>query len=238
MVKLHELPSTKVAMGAKLPPSPPKLITHTNADLFRVADYGLYALKQKKDEYVYSNIEYNEKYPETLSRQQISYLTVLFQSVHDYMDTNPLLDASAHRITKALRKRTVNLGRIYKSHYEELNNLDLPPLLYRACKKLLIFVLKLVKRFHFCDELIMDIKKIPNRPADMILRVLVREIILSYQEARQTIKLPTYPYVMKRLKEIDQDSTKIKLSPRQYGNYKIWMERGTYYWYIQPKSRH
>jgi hypothetical protein len=120
MVKLYELPSTKVVMGVKLPPPPTKLTTHTNADLFRVADYGLYALQQKKDEYVYSNIEYNEKYPETLNRQQIDYLTVLFQSVHNYLITNPLLDASIHRITKALRQKTTNLGKSYKFHYKEL----------------------------------------------------------------------------------------------------------------------
>jgi hypothetical protein len=232
MVKLHELPSTKVAMGAKLPPSLPKLTTHTNADLFRVADYGLYALKQKKDEYVYSNIEYNEKYPETLSRQQISYLTVLFQSVNDYMDTNPLLDASAHRITKALRQKTTDLGKSYKFHYKELEKLGLPSSLNEACKKLIVFVLELVESFHFIDELITDIRKIPNRPADGNLRVLVHEIIFNYQKEKQTDKFPTYPYVVKKLKEKIQD--KFKLSVRQYGNYKVWLKRGTLYWYIQP----
>ena len=141
MVKLHELPSTKVAMGIKLPPSPPKFTTHTNADLFRVADYGLYALKQKKNEYVYSNIEYNEKYPETLNRQQMDYLTALFDSVHDYLNTNPLLDASIHRITKALRQKTAELGQSYKFHYKELNNLGLPSSLNETCEKLIFFVL-------------------------------------------------------------------------------------------------
>lgn len=232
MVKLHELPSTKVAMGAKLPPSPPKLTTHTNADLFRVADFGLYALKQKKDEYVYSNIEYNEKFPETLSCQQISYLTVLFQSVHDYIDTNPLLDASAHRITKALRQKTTDLGKSYKFHYKDLEKLGLPSSLNEACKKLIVFVLELVESFHFIDELITDIRKIPNRPADGTLRVLVHEIILNYQEEKQTDKFPTYPYVVKKLKEKIQG--KFKLSVRQYGNYKVWLKRGTLYWYIQP----
>lgn len=234
MVKLHELPSTKVAMGAKLPPSPPKLITHTNADLFRVADYGLYALKQKKDEYVYSNIEYNEKYPETLSRQQISYLTVLFQSVHDYMDTNPLLDASAHRITKALRQKTTDLGKSYKFHYKELEKLGLPSSLNEACKKLMVFVLELVESFHFIDELITDIRKIPNRPADGAIRMSVHEIIFNYQNERGTEEFPKFLHVLNALKEKHKDQLKFTLSVRQYGNYKKWLKRGTYYWYIQP----
>jgi len=232
MVKLHELPSTKVVMGVKLPPPPPTLTTHTNADLFRVADHGLYALQQKKDEYVYSNIEYNEKYPETLNRQQIDYLTVLFQSVHDYLITNPLLDASIHRITKALRQKTTDLGKSNKFHYKELETLGLPSDLNEACKKLIVFILELVESFHFIDELITNIRKIPNRPADGNLRVLVHEIIFNYQEEKQTDKFPTYPYVVKKLKEKNQGE--LKLSVRQYGNYKVWLKRGTFYWYIQP----
>ena len=234
MVKLHELPSTKVVMGVKLPPPQPKLTTHSNADLFRVADYGLYALKQMKDEYVYSSIEYNEKYPETLSRQQIDYLTVLFQSVHDYLITNPLLDASIHRITKALRQKTTDLGKSYKFHYKELETLGLPSGLNDACKKLIVFVLELVESFHFIDELITDIRKIPNRPADGNLRVLVHEIILDYQKEKATDQPPRYPYVIKKLKEKHQGKSKLKLSVRQYGNYKAWLKRGTFYWYIQP----
>jgi hypothetical protein len=232
MVKLHELPSTKVSNGKRISPPPPKLIEYTNADFFRLADYGLYALKQRRDEYVYSNIEYNGKYPETLSRQQISYLTVLFQSVHDYMDTNPLLDPSAHRITKALRQKTTDLGKSYELHYEELEKLELPSSLNEACKKLIVFVLELVESFHFIDEFITDIRKIPNRPADGNLRVIVHEIILNYQEEKKTDKFPTYPYVVKKLKEKIQG--KFKLSVRQYGNYKVWLKRDTFYWYIQP----
>jgi hypothetical protein len=234
MVKLHELPSTKVVMGVKLPPPPPKLTTHTNADLFRVADYGLYALKQKKDEYVCSNIEYNEKYPETLNRQQIDYLTVLFQSVHNYLITNPLLDASIHRITKALRQKTTDLGKSYKFHYKELKTLGLPSGLHEACKKLIVFVLELVESFHFIDELITDIRKIPNRPADIKLRVSIHEIVLNYQNEKETQEFPKFPYLLNALKEKHKDQPKFILSARQYGYYKKWLERGTYYWYIQP----
>jgi len=64
------------------------------------------------------------------------------------------------------------------------------------------------------------------------LRVLVHEIIFNYQEEKQTDKFPTYPYVVKKLKEKNQGE--LKLSVRQYGNYKVWLKRGTYYWYIQP----
>lgn len=234
MVKLHELPSTKVAMGAKLPPSPPKLTTHTNADLFRVADYGLYALKQKKDGYVYSNIEYNEKYPETLNRKQINYLTDLFQEVHEYVDQNPLLDASAHRITKSLRQKTASLGKRYKSHHLELNNLDLPSALKDVSKKLIEFVLELVETFHFTDKLIEDIRKIPNRPADGAIRMSVHEIIFNYQNEKGTEEFPKFPYVLNALKEKHKYQPKFTLSARQYGNYKKWLKRGTYYWYIQP----
>jgi hypothetical protein len=232
MVKLNELPVTKVLMGVKLPPSPLKLTTHTNADLFRVADYGLYELLQKRDKFVHSSISYNDKYPETLNRKQIDYLTNLFEEVHEYIDDNPLLDTSVHRITKSLRQKTTNLGKSYTSHHLKLNNLDLPVALKETCKELIEFVLELVETFNFIDGLISDIRKIPNRPADGELRVLVHEIILNYQEEKQTDKFPTYPYVVKKLKEKIQD--KFKLSVRQYGNYKLWLKRGTFYWYIQP----
>jgi len=232
MVKLHELPSTKISMGVKLPPSPPKSTTYTNADLFRVAEFGLYALKKKKDEYVYKNIEYNDQHPETLNRQQINYLNALFQCVHDYVDTNPLLDPLAHRITKTLRQKTVVLRESCEGYRKELGNVTLPSSLNQACKKLLSFVVELVETFHFIDELITDIRKIPNRPADGELRMLVHEIILGYQKEKATDQLPRYPYVIKKIKE--KHKGKFRLSVRQYGNYKVWLKRGTYYWYIQP----
>lgn len=234
MVKLHELPSTKVVMGLKLPPLPPELITFTNADLFRVANHGLYAFKEQKDEYVYSNIEYNDRHPETLNRQQINFLTTLFQGAYEYLDANPLLDASAHRITKILRQKTIKLGQSYKSHHEELNNLDLPESLKKACTKLILFVLELVETFHFIDEMITDIRKIPNRPADGNLRVSVYEIIFNFQNENGAEEFPKFPYVLNALKEKHKNQPKFTLSARQYGHYKNWLKRGTYYWYIQP----
>ncbi len=231
MVKLHELPSTKVVMGAKLPPPPPEIVTFTNADLFRLADYGLYALREKKNEYVYSNIEYNDQFPETLNRAQINYLTALFEGVDNYIKTNPLLDRSTHRITKALRQKTIKLGQSYKSHYESLNNLDLPESLKKSCAKLIMFVLELVETFDFFDGMITDIRKIPNRPTDVKLRVLIHEIILDYQKKNKTNKFPTHPFILKNL---SKHQPPLKLSERQYFNYKKWLRRGTYYWYIQP----
>lgn len=239
MVKLHELPSTKVVMGAKLPPRPPEIVSFTNADLFRLADYGLYAFREKKNEYVYSNIEYNDQFPETLNRAQINYLTALFKGVDDYIETNPLLDKSTHRITKALRQKTMKLGQSYKSNYERLNNLDLPKSLKKSCTKLILFVLELVETFHFFDGMITDIRKIPNRPADGNLRISVHEIILNYQNEIGVEKFPKYQYVLKALKEKHKNQKELTLSARQYENYKNWLKRGTYYWYIQPpKSRH
>jgi hypothetical protein len=234
MVKLHELPSTKVGMGKRLSPPPPKKISLTNADFFRAADYGLYELLQKRDKFVHSSISYNDKYPETLNRKQIDYLTNLFEEVHEYIDDNPLLDTSVHRITKSLRQKTTNLGKSYISHHLKLNSLDLPVALKETCKELIEFVLDLVETFSFIDGLITDIRKIPNRPADGELRVLVHEIILNYQKEKATDQLPWYPYVIKRLKEHPKSKSNLKLSVRQYGNYKVWLKRGTYYWYIQP----
>jgi hypothetical protein len=236
MVKLHELPSTKVEMGVKLPPPPPELITFTNADLFRVANHGLYALNLKKDDYVYSNIEYNDQYPETLNSKQISYLTTLFQGVHDYLDRNPLLDRTAHRITKSLRQKTVRMGQNYKSYYDELNTLDLPESLKKTCTKLIFFVLELVETFHFIDGMITDIRKIPNRPADGNLRVSVHEIIFNFQSEKNTGEFPKFPYLLSALKEKHGNDPKFTLSARQYGHYKTWLKRGTFYWYIQPSK--
>jgi hypothetical protein len=233
MVKLHELPSTKVGMGKRLPSPPPKKISLTNADFFRVADYGLYALIKKRDEYINSNIKYNDQYPKTLNHQQINYLTHLFNEVNRYVDKNPLLDTSVHRITKSLRQKTANLGESCKSHRKELGNLGLPSDLKNACKGLIAFISELVETFKFIDNLIADIRKIPNRPTDMNLRVSVHEIILNYQKDKGANKFPTHPYVLNALKVKHKSQPKFKLSARQYFNYKVWLKRGTYYWYIQ-----
>lgn len=234
MVKLHELPSTKVVMGVKLPPPLPKMVTFTNADFFRFADHGLYAFIQNKNEYVCSNIKYNNQFPKTLNRAQINYLMALFDEVDDYTKTNPLLDRSTHRITKELRQKTIKLGQSYKSHYERLNNLNLPESLKKSCTRLILFALELVETFHLFDGMITDIRKIPNRPADGKLRVSVHEIILTYQNENETEEFPKYPYVLKALKNKHRNQPKFTLSARQYGNYKNWLKRGTYYWYIQP----
>jgi len=234
MSQKHNYTVTKVVMGKKIPPLPPQSISLTNADFFRGVDHGLYALVEKRDEFLHSNIRYNDKYPETLNRKQIDYLTDLFQEVHEYIHKNPLLDASAHRITKALRDKTTNLGNSYKSRHLELNKLDLPSTLEKACKELISFILELVETFHFIDKLITDIRKIPNRPVDMKLRVSVHEIILDHQKEKGVNKLPTYPYVLTALKEKHKSQPKFELSARQYFNYKVWLKRGTYYWYIQP----
>jgi hypothetical protein len=82
--------------------------------------------------------------------------------------------------------------------------------------------------------MITDIRKIPNRPADGNLRVSVHEIIFDYQNAKGTEEFPKFPYVLNALKEKHKNQPKFKLSAKQYGHYKKWLKRGTYYWYIQP----
>jgi hypothetical protein len=74
----------------------------------------------------------------------------------------------------------------------------------------------------------------------MEIRFLVHQIIEDYQKENGTTIPPNYPYVMDKLNSEDNiDSSeeplpKIQLSARQYGNFKVWRERGTYWWYIQP----
>ena len=230
----HKYTITKVVNGKKITPPLPKPIPLTNANLFRLADHGLYALRQKKKKYVNSNIRYNNQYPETLTRIQINYLTKLYQEVNEYLEDNLLLNATSHRITKSYREKTIKLNKAYKSYQKELDNLDLPSSLKKACKKLIEFVLELVVTFDFFDNLIIDIRKISNRPADGKLREQVHKIILDYQLKRNTTKFPTHTYVRDTLSSLQNNESKIQLSPRQYFNYKIWLERGTYYWYIQP----
>ena len=231
MVKLHELPSTKVEMGVKPPPPPPELITYTNADFFRVAKYGLYELIQKKNDYVNTNIQYNDKYPETLSKNQIDFLTDLFQGVDSYLNKHPLLDMSKHRFTKTLRLNVKKLVETFQAYQERLKGLRLPSDLLKASKELINFVIEFSETFHFIDNLITD--KIRNRPADFKQRIAVDEIIKEFQARNKKPKYPNYPYVMNSLNSI-AGSPKLKLSARQYGNFKIWRDRGTYWWFIQP----
>ncbi len=224
---------TKVVSGKKISSPPPKTASLTNADFFRASDYGIYALRLKKYEFVNSNIAYNNQHPETLSIEQITYLTKLYEVVNTYLNNNPLLTSTAHRITKDIRQKTKQLGATYEIYKVDLLSLELPSDLLSACIKLIEFVLELVKTFTFIDKLIPDIKKIPNRPSDIDLRKLVLEIIIDYQKTKNTNKFPTHPYVLKQLNSTRNNQSKFQLSARQYGNYKLWIKRDTYHCYIQ-----
>lgn len=224
---------TKVVDGKRVEPLPPKVVHLTNADFFRVAEYGLYALKQKKNDYVYASIQYNDKYPETLSKNQIDFLTDLFRGVDEHLNKHPLLEKSKHRFTKTLRLNVSKLAETYQAYQDKLKSIKLPPDLAKPSKDLINFVLEFSETFHFIDNLIMDINKIRNRPADFKQRIAVDEIIKEFQARNKKPKYPNYPYVMNSLNSIT-GSPKLKLSVRQYGNFKIWRDRGTYWWFIQP----
>lgn len=225
---------TKVVNGKRISSPPTKPVSLTNADFFRASDYGIYALQQKKNEFVISNIEYNNQHPQTLSKKQITYLTNLYEAANTYLNNNPLLIQTAHRITKDIRQKTKQLGVTCQIYKVDLPSLNLPSDLKDACTKLIEFMLELVETFTFIDNLIPDIQKIPNRPSDLALRKLVLEIILNYQKVKNTDKFPTHPYVLKQLNSTRNNQPKIQLSARQYGNYKVWIKRDTYHWYIQP----
>jgi hypothetical protein len=226
--------TTKVVNGKRIPSPPPKKVSLTNADFFRASDYGIYALQQKKNEFVNFNIKYNKQNPRTLSKKQITYLTNLYEAANTYLKKNPLLIPTAHQITKSLRQKTKQLGITNEIYKVDLPSLNLPSDLENACKKLIEFMLELVETFTFIDNLISDIQKIPNRPSDLALRKLVLEIILDYQKTKNTDKFPTHPYVLKQLNSTRNNQSKFQLSARQYGNYKLWIKRDTYHWYIQP----
>jgi len=222
---------TKVVDGKRVDPPQPKEVHLTNADFFRVAKFGLYELIQKKNDYVNANIQYNDKYPETLTKNQIDFLTDLFQGVDSYLNKHPLLNMSKHRFTKTLRLNVKKLVETYQIYEGSLKTIMLPPDLAKPSKDLINFVLEFSETFHFIDNLITD--KIRNRPADFKQRIAVDEIIKEFQARNKTTKYPNYPYVMNSLNSIT-GSPKLKLSARQYGNFKIWRDRGTYWWFIQP----
>lgn len=228
----------KVEMGKVVLPHKTKEAPITNADLFRSSEYGLYRLREKKNDYVNSNIRYNDKHPETLTIEQIAYLTEIFESVEKFIYSNPLLNPARHRITKTFRDQMAALKNLFDSYSALLDTVDLPNDLKCACKDLISFIHKFTESFNFYDSLIMDIRKIPNRPADCNLRTLVDEIILEFQKKNGVTKYPTFPYVKCALGLHRTDGGLIQLSPRQYGNFKLWRDRGTYWWYVQPQSQH
>lgn len=226
--------STKVISGKRVQLPTPKPTLLTNADFLRGGLYGLYALKQEQNNYINSNIQYNNHCPNTLTLNQITYLTNLFKSVDCYLNQNSLLSPSNHRFTKKIRKATTDFDNLVKAYKSQLPTQKLPRNLEKACVVLFDFVKEYVNSFFFTDGLIIDIRKIPNRPADFTLRQLVDNIIRDYQKNENTSELPKYPYVIKALNKNRAQLTKIQLSARQYGNFKIWRDRGTYWWYIQP----
>ena len=224
---------TKVVDGKRVEPLPPKEVNITNADFFRVAQYGLYALKQKKNDYVYASIQYNAKYPETLAKNQIDFLTDLFRGVDEHLNKHPLLEKSKHRFTKTLRLNVSKLAKTYQAYQDKLKSIKLPPDLANPSKELINFVLEFSKTFHFIDNLISDINKIPNRHVDFKVRIAVDEIINEYQERNKTTEYPKYPYVLNSLNSIT-NSPKLKLSARQYGKLKDLRDAGRYWWRILP----
>ncbi len=228
----------KVKDGKVVAQLPAKGNSLTNADLFRSAEYGLYRLREIKNIYVLSNISYNNKFPESLTKKQIAYLTDLFNSTDNYLYNNPLLNPVRHRITKAMRKEIRELKKIFVQYYSQLNSMQLPQDLNQASQNLINFILELVESFCFFDSMILDIRKLPNRPLDSKIRILVDNIIVEYQTNNKTSKYPTFTHVKKSLDLICNKNCVPELCERQYRNFRIWRDRGTYWWYIQPRSRH
>ncbi len=226
--------STKVVSGKRIQPPTPKPTSFSNADFLRVANYGLYALKDEKNSYVNSNIQYDNKYPGTLTKGQIRYLTRLFRGVDNYLSQNTLLNPKNHRITRNIRHKTIRLAEWSKICQNHLARQGLPTKLIVACERLLTFISEYEQSFYLFDNFIEDINKIPNRPVDIQLRILVDRIITDYQQRNNTGKYPTHPFVMVALNKNRSGLPKIQLSARQYGNFKLWRTRGTYWWYVQP----
>lgn len=223
------------AKDGKVVPQPPLKSTQiSNADLFRSAEFGLYRLREIKNSYVRSNISYDEKYPETLTKSQIIFLTTLFVSVDNFLHKSPLLQPNQHRITKAIRKDIKELKDKFIDYKAKLDGIGLPKSLNHASIKLIQFVIELTDSFYFIDSLMLDVRKLPNRPIDCTLRLLVDDIIIEYQGSKKTEKYPTFPYVKRALVMKRIDNRIPQLSARQYGNFKQWRDRGTYWWYIQP----
>ncbi len=234
MKQNNKYKSTRVISGKRVQPPTPKPTLLTNADFLRGGLYGLYALRQEQNNYINSNIQYNNQCPNTLTSNQIKYLTDLFKGIDCYLNQNSLLNPSNHKFTKKIREATIDFDNLFKVYKSQLPTQKLPRNLKKACAVLFDFVKEYVNSFFFTDGLIADIRKIPNRPADFTLRQLVDNIIRDYQIKQNTSELPKYPYVIKALNKNRAQLTKIQLSARQYGNFKIWRDRGTYWWYIQP----
>ena len=226
--------SHKVISGKRVQPPTPKNQPLTNADLLRTAQYGLYGLRDEKIFFINLIVLYNNKHPNTLASKQIKYLTGLFQYVDHYLSQNSLMDPSNHRITKIIRREIINLAKWSQTYQSQLSPQNLPLNLRAACTRLLNFISEYVESFNFINNFIEDIRKIPNRPADCELRVMVDDIIHDYQAQKNTNKNPAYPYVIKELNRHRTGLPKIQLSARQYFNMKLWRARGTYWWYIQP----
>lgn len=223
---------TKVVDGKRVEPLPPKEVKLTNADFFRVAEYGLYALVQMKNDYVITCIKYNGKYPETLSNAQIVFLTEIFQGVDQHLQEHPLLDKSKHRFTRTLRSAVTELSQKYKNYDGCLKNVMLPSDLEKSSKELIDFIIEFSETFHFIDNLISDINKIPNRHVDFKVRIAVDEIIKEYQARNKTTEYPKYPHILNSLSSIT-NSPKLKLSARQYGKLKDLRDAGRYWLRIQ-----
>lgn len=234
MEKINKYIVIRAKDGKVVPQPPLESAQVSNADLFRSAEFGLYRLREIKNSYVRSNISYDEKYPETLPKSQIIYLTTLFASVDNFLYKCPLLQPTRHRITKAVRKDIQVLKDNFLDYKAKLDGIGLPKSLKHASIKLIDFVIELTDSFYFIDSLILDIRKLPNRPIDCNLRLLVDDIIIEYQGSKKTVKYPTFPYVKRALSMKRIDNRIPQLSARQYGNFKQWRDRGTYWWYIQP----
>jgi len=230
----------RVATGKRVSLPPPKNVELSNADFIRIWPYGLFELNKRKNDFVMQSRFYNNNYPNTLSKKQIDFLTLLFNGVDQFLCKNPLMDPAKHRVTKALRQDVESIKLNYEGFKKKLGRSRLPKFLQIECRSFIDFVLEFVETFYFHDGLILDIRKIPNRSVNTEIRFLVHQIIEDYQKENGTTKPPNYPYVMGKLNTEDTiDSSeeplpKIQLSARQYGNFKKWRERGTYWWYIQP----
>lgn len=94
----------RVATGKRVSLPPPKNVELSNADFIRIWPYGLFELNKRKNDFVMQSTFYNNNYPNTLSKKQIDFLTLLFNGVDQFLCKNPLMDPAKHRVTKGLRQ--------------------------------------------------------------------------------------------------------------------------------------
>jgi len=198
----------------------------TNADFIRGSEHGLYFLHQEREAFVNSVHAFHQSKPLLLTKNQEIFLTEIYLTAHDFLNTFPLINAKNHRITLAIRNQVNELESAAVNHQTKLKSTSLPREMNAAAKRMIDSTFEFVQAFIFLYPMIQT--QVKNRPRRWAVKNAVGNLIEIFQNQNNTYEFPRYPDVVEQI-NLERTDDPFELSRRTYAYWKVQWNDGTYF---------